>query len=343
MAEDKDTYAKLISLVKGKEVFLATHWDCDGVTSGAILYHILKDHAKSINTLSKGDVFLVNPEDIKGKPEVIICSDIRPSKDLLSLEYEPLVIPVDHHPNEEINLYPFSIYNTEVQSCSLLVWNELIQETENPYFIFLALLGYFGDGGQVEDIPKKLWKKAKELIPDMTEERISYYGEGTYLEIQKHVSAMNVGKRMFWSGELPFELLKNIEHHEAFVNNEHPIAMQITELKKELRRLYSMQLNLKDTGLLHYAIIESEKNIQGVLCAKHMNSKPIIVMNKINSKVMGSMRCPTGHEMDAGKYLDQFGTQLESYNGGGHKEAAGFTIDSSEFPKLLDLIKQNAN
>ena len=55
---------KLISLVKDKKVMIATHWDADGVTSGALLYHIIKGHAKEIHTISKGEVFRIRKEDV---------------------------------------------------------------------------------------------------------------------------------------------------------------------------------------------------------------------------------------------------------------------------------------
>ena len=40
---------ELISLVKDKEVFLAVHYDADGITSGSLIYHLIKDHAKKNN------------------------------------------------------------------------------------------------------------------------------------------------------------------------------------------------------------------------------------------------------------------------------------------------------
>ena len=338
---------KLISLVKDKNVFLATHWDCDGVTSGALLYHLIKDHAKSIATLSKGDVFLVTPEDIEqntkeNMPDIIICTDIRPSPDLITMKNEPFVISIDHHPNEEeINLYPFSIYDTDAKSCSLLIWKELIPKTSNPYFIFLTLLGYFGDGGLKEELPESLLKKAKEIIPELIKEKPSRFNNSTYWEIERFVSGMNVGKRVFWSGELPLELLKDISHYDSFIYNKHPIASELMDIKQELRQLYSMNLDFHELDKLKYAIIESDKNIQGVLCAKHMQNKPILVMNKINSKVMGSMRSPSGMDFDAGEFLSQFNSSIETYQGGGHKEAGGFTLDESHFDEFLNMLKQD--
>lgn len=338
-----DTRKKLLDIVRGKDVFLATHWDCDGVTSGALLYHLIKNEAKNIRTLSKGDVFLISPQDITGEPEVIICSDIKPSKELLMMKNSPTVIPIDHHPSEEISLYPFTIYNTNIQSCSLLIWNELLQDTDDPYFIFLTILGYFGDGGAREDIPPGLWNKAKEIIPEMMTAKPSYYNSGSFLEIEKYVSSINIGKRMFWSGEIPFEMLKDIKHFKDFVTNAHPIAKEIQNFKSELRKLYNMNLNVQSLGGMDYAIIESDKNIQGVLCARYLKDKPIVVMNRINGKVIGSMRSPSSLDFDSGVFLTRYAHEFNTYHGGGHKEAAGFTLDENEFDKFFSMLKKDSH
>ena len=85
---------KILELTKGKEVFIATHYDADGITSGAIIYHLIKNNASKINTTSKGLVFRIEPEDISGNPDVIICTDIKPSQNLDPKK----VIYIDHHP-----------------------------------------------------------------------------------------------------------------------------------------------------------------------------------------------------------------------------------------------------
>ena len=50
---------KLLKLVEGKDVFLATHWDADGITSGSMIYHLIKGKSKRVRTISKGEVFLI--------------------------------------------------------------------------------------------------------------------------------------------------------------------------------------------------------------------------------------------------------------------------------------------
>ncbi len=336
---------KLRCLVKDKTVMLVCHYDADGVTSGAMIYHLIKDYAKEINTLSKGLVFRVEPEDIEGDPDVIITVDIKPSTelDLSKVAY------IDHHPMQEGEEgFLFSLHDDQSQSCSLLIWKELMPLTNDPYMIFLTLLGYFGDGGKIEDIPLDLEIKANELLKvntsrgvhNLMERKSSRFSSGDYLEIQRYVSAINTGKRMHWHGNVPLELLKNIKDFKQFIYNIHPLAQQLQEYRYQLRSLYDREIDLQDTGKVQYATIECEQNIQGVLCARHMNDKPIIVFNKYNGMIIASMRVPDDLDFDAGSYLAEFKGKIDTVVGGGHEKAGGVTFEPQYLPRFIELMRQ---
>ncbi len=338
-SEGSPRLEELLSLVAGKRVSLITHWDADGVSSGALLYHLIRAHAESVFTSSKGDVFSVGLDDIGENPDIVICTDIQPSPELDPRK----VIYIDHHPLEEPERFLMAVHDEHCQSTSLLIWTELIPETRNPYFVFLSLLGYFGDGGRKEELPKKLLDRAMELIPDMMVERQSFYDPNkSYLEIEKHIPAINTGKRMHWSGDLPLEMLKNIHHHDLFIRCIHPIAEELNGYRSQLRSLYNMELKLVDLPKLHYGVIESKRNVQGVLCARHMKDKPIIVLNRFNGKVIGSMRVPDHMDFDAGKFLNQFNSVVPSFLGGGHEKAGGFTFDQEQLPLFLKELERVA-
>ena len=331
---------ELINLVKGKKVQIVCHWDADGVCSGALIYHIIKDHADEVFATSKGDVFIVTPEDVNEQAELIICADIAPG-----LELDPQkVIYIDHHPNANKDLFLKTIHNDNEQSCTLLIYNEIIPDTENPYDIFLVLLGYFGDGGNRDEIPLELHMKANKHMPKLMQKRDSMFSNGYYYPIERYVSALNTGKRMLWKGDVPLSLLIDIEHYEPFINGTHHTAQLLETFKRELKELYNMNIELNETDKFHYSIIECKANVQGVLCARHIKDKPIIVMNKVNGNVIGSMRVPDHVDFDAGKFLSQFNGKIDSYVGGGHEKAGGFTLkfeDFEEFSKLL--LDQNKN
>ncbi|MEM2032509.1 MAG: hypothetical protein QW210_04225, partial [Candidatus Woesearchaeota archaeon] len=69
---------QFIETVKNKNVFIATHWDADGVSSGAIIYHFIKRYSNITGLLSKGVVFRINDEDLNDNYDLVIVSDIMP-------------------------------------------------------------------------------------------------------------------------------------------------------------------------------------------------------------------------------------------------------------------------
>lgn len=335
----------LINHVKGKDVFLATHWDADGVSSGAIIYHLIRKYAKSVKTTSKGDLFLITEQDIKGDPDIIICTDIHPSAEL-----DPgKVIYIDHHPSEDTSHYLMSVHDDKAQSCSLLIWSELLQGLRDPYMVFLTLLGYFGDRGDRESIPLDLQILANDLLKvktsfgehNLMEKKNSMYQEGYYYEIERYVSALNTGKRMNWKGDVPLELLKCIDNFKPFIYNYHPLAQQLKEYKFALRELYTTKINIKDLGKIHYSMINSDKNIQGVLCAKNIKDKPLLIINRKDDKAIASMRVPDDLDFDAGGFLEQFNQKIPSFIGGGHEKAAGLTLDYKDIDLFLELLEKN--
>ena len=334
---------KLLEVIDGKSVFLGTHWDADGIASGAIIYHLIKNKAKSVKTISKGDVFLIEPEDIPKNTDIVICTDIHASPDI-----DKPVIYIDHHPvgddeftsnvNDSKVNYVFNLHDEKAKSCTLVIWENLIKETDNPYFVFLTLIGFFGDGGNHMDLPPELELKALEMFPELMEQKQSYYNNGTYLEIQKYVSALNTGKRMHWSGQVPLELLKSIDSHEPFIYYRHPLAKELERYKYDLREYYSMALDKIDLNFMEYALIVCDKNIQGVLCQKHMDGKPLLVMNLYKGKIMGSLRVPEELDFDAGSFLEKFNGKIPGLVGGGHEKAGGLTFDKKHLDDFLEML-----
>lgn len=327
---------ELINLVKNKKLQICGHWDTDGVASAAMLYHLLKPHCASITTITKGKPFLISPEDINEDAEAVICTDIVPSEELLSLNSK--IIYIDHHPNENSEKFHLSIHDPAAQSTTLLIYNTLLQDTKDPYLIFLALIGYFGDGGDRNNIPPKLKAAAEELIPEMLEKRESMFSSH-FLEIERHVSALNTGKRLHWSGEVPLELLKSIDCYKPFVNNFHPLAVQLQQYRAMLKEAYDQDFEVSTAGKIDYVMIKDPRNIQGVVAARYINGKPIIVMNQLQNEIIGSMRVPDNLDFDAGKFLEPFNEKIESFCGGGHEKAAGFTMEEKDLSSFIEILK----
>ena len=327
---------KLLELVKGKKVQLCCHWDADGVTSGALLYHIIKDHCTIVKTLSKGKPFIIEPNDLIDEAEIVVCADIHPSEEILNRN----VIYVDHHPSNIIDKCLLAIHDEHIQSCSILIYDKLVKNKSNPYYVFLALLGYFGDAGDKEKIPEVLRVNAMNQIPELMEKNKSYFSDDYYLTIQKYVSALNTGKRKNWCGNIPLELLKCISSHEPFIYNGHPLAQTLQGYRRELRDLYSKEYKIEDYGKYDIVQIECPQNIQGVIAAQKIKNKPIIVMNKLDGEIIGSMRVPDDLDFDAGKFLDTFNGKIPTFLGGGHTKAGGFSFVEEHLDAFLNLLRQ---
>ncbi len=331
----------LKNLVKNKKVFLATHWDADGVTSAAMLYHYLKRYSKIIGTNSKGVIFKIEKEDINDNADLTIVTDIVPGETLDSSK----TIYIDHHPFEGKSL--LKIHDDSEQSCSLLIWKKIIYPAildyeisfdEVKYFTFLTLLGYFGDGGKEEDIPMDLYVLAKEVIPELLE--IKSYGNRSFLEIERYVPLMNIGKRAYWNGNLPLEMLITTSRVEDIVYNLHPLAKKLNEVRREMSKEHKREIEIMRLKNIDLSIIESENNIQGVLCARYMDDKPIMVINKYDNYAIGSMRVPENLDFDAGKFLSELSNSINVLEGGGHEKAGGITIYAKDLEKFIEKLKE---
>jgi hypothetical protein len=323
----------LLKLVSGKKIILATHWDADGVSSGAMVYHLIKNQAKQIKFISKGEIFLITPKDIEhlGDYDYVICIDIKPS---LRLEHEK-VIYFDHHPNKSISEnFKMTIHDHSYQSTSILLYEKLLDYKKHPLYIFLALLGYFGDGGDLKNIPSEEKIIAHELIPEYLRILRAYGRE--YTVLQSLVSSLNVGKRMDWSGEVCLELLMSIEHPEMFCIV--PQYEKILRYKNILKGLYNKPVGIQTSGTIDYVLIDCEQNIQGVLCARYMKQNPILVINKRKGWYVGSMRIPDNHFLDAGIILSHISENIPTFDGGGHEKAGGFRFKEEDIMNVLSYL-----
>ena len=323
----------IIQHCQGKRVHIATHWDCDGVCSGGLLYHFLKPHVASITTISKGDVFSVEPHDIPPGTDITICSDIQPS---LALDPQKTIY-VDHHPNALLDTYLYAVHDEHVQSCSLLIWRDiLMKSTANPYYVFLTLLGYAGDSGVIDSVDLSLYLAGKEQLGILFETRM--YGAKKVYELEQYVSLMNTGKRMHWSGRVPLELVKAVTDYKDIVLHRHPLVDELLRYKMELRSLYNQRITVQQAPRLDYALISCDKNIQGVLCSRHMKEKPILVANTYKDQIIASMRVPDSCAFDAGAFLSECKRTLNQSHGGGHAKAGGITFSAQDLPVFLQYI-----
>lgn len=321
---------KINKFVKNKVVTIAAHFDCDGSCSAALVYHTIKNWAKKIHLITKGVPFEITPEYIPKDTEAIICVDIKPSKKLNPSK----IFYIDHHPNPDYWHCKHSIHDENTKSCSELIFKELINNTDNPYLVFLSLLGYFGDGGKTEDIDPELLVKAKQFIPKMLEKH-----NGSYLEIQKYVSKLNIGMRMLWNADFILKMLCETSSLQDFLSQRHPAHKRIARLKEELKSFKELGLDIKHGKKIDYAIISCPANVQGMLVAQNLKGKPLIVINTHNDMAIGSLRTPSHIDFDAGQYLQSLTTEIPGLVAGGHKKAAGLSLPEQNLSEFITLIK----
>ena len=188
-------------------------------------------------------------------------------------------------------------------------------------------------------IPAYLEAPALEKFPELMKHNPSRDG-GTYLEIERYVSLINTGKRLHWSGQVPMTLFTTIDSYMPFISNSHPLARELQNYRKMLQQFYNMPLDLTDLGHIQYAMINCTANVQGVLCARYMHKKPIIVFNEYNNSIIASMRVPDELDFDAGAYLASFKSKIQGMVGGGHGKAGGATFPKDQLPIFLELLKQ---
>ncbi|MEM2115727.1 MAG: DHHA1 domain-containing protein [Candidatus Woesearchaeota archaeon] len=330
----------LIDIIKDKKLYISTHWDADGVSSGALIYHFFKKFSNITGFSSKGLVFRINKEDILSDYDYVVVSDIIPG----DLEREK-VIYFDHHPND--TNYFVKYHDEKEQSTTIVIWKNLvypgiikryISVKEIPYLVFLTLLGYFGDGGKVEKIPMDLYVIAKEAIPELMIWKD--YGNRSMLEIEKYVSLLNIGKRTYWNGSLPLQMLITSTKVEDIIFQLNPLAKVLNNLKEEIKDYYDVEIEMIELNKIKIGIIEAPYNVQGVLCARLLKDKPVLIINKYLEYAIGSLRVPENIEFDAGKFLKEISQDLNVLEGGGHEKAGGLTLLKKDLDLLIERIKR---
>ncbi len=344
MAKKVTDYQSLINEVKNKRVHIAAHWDADGVSSGAIIYHLIKRYTKNITYHSKGEVFLVENSEIDENADMVISTDIQTAR------LDKPLLYIDHHPIESESMLENEligeVHDTKSQSCSLLIYETFLKDNlkefdlhEVKYFLFLTLIGYFGDAGDVEDLPINLYVLAKETIPELMKINQGYR---TYLEIQKYVSLFNVSKRVHWDGELAIKTLIKNTDYESIIYQHDPMAKKLFEHKKDLKKDYKTSVDFKDLGSFKYSIINHKRNIQGVICARYLEDTPLLVLNTSRNKIIGSMRVPDHLEFNAGEFLEDCSSKIESAHGGGHEKAGGISFNEEDLEDFIDIIRNKS-
>lgn len=320
----KNSGKELKRLLRGKNVHISMDWDADGISAGALIYHFLAD----ICTITYS---ATRYQKKMPKSDFYIFVDCKPTK---KISVNKTII-IDHHIYKRKAIFKI---HQRAQSSTLLIFDHLFADTTDPYILFLTLIGYFGDDGKKENIPAKLLTRAKKYIPELLqlEKGIS----GDRFVIEKYTATLNVGKRMHWSGDLPFELLRTITEYKELTNKTHPIAKELEILRRTLKHIPNIEVILQDTGTLLFGEITHPANIQGWLCKKYLDTKPVLIINTHDKNIHGSLRVPDDDSSSAIKIVKKIARAIPGTDAGGHEKAAGFKTSSKNYAKFINTISE---
>lgn len=313
-----------IDTIKGKKVLIIAHWDCDGVCSGAMLYHIVKEHANHVSYKTLGEQFYIPKEEFRDEYDYIICVDMQPQPSIV----DERILYIDHHPTTHLSNYRHYIHDENAQSCTELLWNtfhtsQIIPANKRAYFALLTLLGFISDGGVIDDVVQSL----KEYIPKT-------------VSLFTYISLLNTPKRIHWNGDMALEVLCELDSPVDIFNYNHPNLQKFQSYKNILQEYYKKEYICQSKGKFDVLIIREPYNIQGVLCAKHKSQRPIIVINTYRKRCIGSLRISADENIDAGAFLEQFSTTISEWIGGGHEKAGGFSFASDQLDIFLETLKK---
>ncbi len=312
-----------IDVICNKKIKIIAHWDCDGVCSGAILYHYLQNHSKSISYKTLGEQFYIPKEEFTDEFDYFVCVDMQPDPKVV----DNRIIYIDHHPCDFISNYIHYIHDVQAQSCSEMIWDILVKhgvipDSLLPYFGLLSILGFISDGGNIKQVPESL----QNFIPQS-------------VSVFSYISLLNAPKRVNWNGDESLQALCEINNQIDLFNYNHPNLQKCQSYKNILQDYYQKEFQSTEIGLFDCIFITELYNIQGVLCAKYKGDKPIIVLNHRNNRCIGSLRVPDDSTFQAGDFLHKLQRVLPEFIGGGHMKAGGFSFPQKYEAKFIEELK----
>ena len=339
--KSKENYDFLKKAVENKTVAIGCHYDADGVSSGALLFNLVKKMSpKEILITSSDENFFISKNQFEKEADLYIITDINPGKDI---EPEKLIY-IDHHPletySEEKSKRILKNYTDEsVQSASLLIFKTFLLHKINDikrYELetFFTLTGYIGDmGNPLEDLDSKLFEAFSESFPEFF--KLREFNGNISINLERFRSMFNLGKRFGWDGNLILDDLINLRSYNE-INHFFSDEDKYKIIKEELKLLYSQDHKTFEKGKIAYALLDIDDyyNITGVISSKLANKteKPSIAIQKRKNIFKGSMR--SNGNFNCNKFVQN----CDLISGAGHEQAAGFEVEKEKLDKFLEYL-----
>lgn len=337
--KSKENYDKLKNICKNKIVAIGCHYDADGVSSGALLYNLIKKlNPKEIIFTSSDEKFTISKKQFQKNADIYIITDINPGDDIPSNK----LIYIDHHPLQtkldgEIM---WNLSDESQKSASILLFKSFLLWAHEDLYdyemeTFFMLTGYIGDmGDPIYDLDDILYDSIQNVLPYLLE--YTEYNSKISLYLEKFRSYFNLGKRSGWDGNLILNDLIKFENYKTLKNyffNDDKFVI----IREELKELYSKEYNTIDSNKIIFAQLNVDEyyNIVGVIASRlaNNNNKTAIAIQKKNGVYKGSMR---SDEIDCNKFVNE----CPIIEGAGHSKAAGFEIEEEKINSFIEYIKK---
>jgi len=337
--QSKKNFDNLKKKCKNKIVAIGCHYDADGVSSGALLFNLLKKfETNEILTISSDEKFIISKNQFKKDADIYIITDINPAEDIPAEK----LIYLDHHPlqTELDGEIMWNLSDESSTSASILIFKSFLLWTLEDLYdyemeTFFMLTGYTGDmGDAINNLDTNLYDSIQNYFPYLL--KYSEFNGKISLYIEKFRSYFNLGKRSGWNGNLILDDLKRFFNYKSLENyffNDDKYVI----IKEELKELYSKKYDLIETENIVFTQVDVNEhyNIVGVIASRINNDtkKTAIAIQEKNGVFKGSMRST---DIDCNEFINDCGL----ITGAGHQDAAGFEIEREKIKDLIDYIKK---
>lgn len=313
-------------------VVLAYHNDVDGVSSAALMMHVLEKMGKKVyrTVVFQSVEWKEKLEGLIGKSDKIIILDI--SSDLIDekiIGKEKRMLVIDHHPGKKLDSKNIVFINPRLENKKIYQPVSYIIYKMFPKILsdrkWVAKIGTVGDYG-ISD--------CKDLIRIKNEENIwrTKYGRASMV-MNGSVAVSGPEKTLKW--------LLNSSSMEKFLKNKKIIG-SFKSFEDEMKRVEMVYKKNRDVfgNIVVSVIISKYKRIGSTLATKLGTKHPhkiFFIFEKTDGKYRVHGRCGSCEGVDIGNIFRKLGV------GGGHERSGAATISEIDFErfrkKLIEELK----
>lgn len=330
-------------------VAIVHHTDADGMSSGTITKISLERLniipklvlPTSKRKMTKELIELLNEYKITH----LIITDL-PGESFQDIEKIPQikVLVIDHHPVEKeiipenILVIKPNLFQSQLQTFNMcathicyLFFSEIINITDLDWIASLGMIGDICYESQKEFIDQVLRKNNIDIKPDVYDTEfgtlVNYI---TYADATKEEESY---KKVLDALSTSNNYKEALQKLNEFKHIENTVKKYIENFQKDVEKI--------NENLYFYEIdspYDLGSMISTVISIKQIPRSSLFVLNKhFENKLRISARCQSGNQ-DMGKIMFKAQSLFENSNGGGHKPAAGGTIQQKDEKKFKEFV-----